>query len=174
MVYTVLRYTEVIDARWSEIDFDQALWTTPATRRKRPEDGGGMKCRIPHIVPLAPQVLDLFRQLRAFNFSNELVFPGRNTRSRPLSSVAIKNALRYMGYGKDQICSHGFRGTFSTLANEKKQEGGIDSDVIEKAMSHKGKDQIRESYNHAEYLEQRRRLMNIGAVYLDELKETAE
>lgn len=171
--YVVLRSTELRGAAWTEIDLDNALWIVPASRSERPRDGGGMKMRIAHEVPLARQVVELFRQLRIYQQKGPLCFPGTHSATRCISDVGLLNAIRRMGYGKSEMTIHGFRGTFSTLLNEKKLEWGIDADVIEKQLAHKEKDAIRGAYNHAAYLEQRRRLMQLWVDYLDGLRSGA-
>lgn len=168
--YIPLRSTELRGAFWSEIDFENALWTVPATRAARPQDGGGMKMRQEHIVPLSTQVLQLFQELRNFNQPGPLCFPGRQSATQCISDVALLNSIRRMGYGRDEMCVHGFRGTFSTMLNEKKLEWGFDSDVIEVQLAHVEKNAVRSAYNHATYLEQRRKLMQRWADYLDELR----
>lgn len=171
--YVALRSMELRGAAWSEIDFDNAVWTVPASRKERPKDGGGMKCRITHTVPLASQVVKLFEQLRTYQQPGLLCFPGRQSASACISDMALLNALRRMGYGKEDMTVHGFRGTFSTMLNEKKLEWGFDSDVIEAQLAHKEKSAVRGAYNHASYLEQRRRLMQMWADYLDALRSGA-
>lgn len=171
--YLALRSTELRGAKWDEIDFDKALWIIPASRAERPQDGGGMKCRIVHKIPLASQVIKLFRELKDFSQPGDLCFPGRQSASRCISDMTLLSALRRLGYSRDAMCVHGFRGTFSTLLNEKKLEWGFDADVIEKSLAHAGKDTIRASYNHADYFEQRKRLMQLWADYLDSLREKA-
>lgn len=170
--YIPLRSTELRGAAWTEIDLDKAIWTIPATRAERPQDGGGMKMRIAHVVPLPTQAVELFRQLKTFNQAGPLCFPSRQSATRCISDMTLLNAVRRMGYGKDEMCVHGFRGTFSTLLNEKKLEWGFDKDIIEKQLAHKEKDAIRDAYNHADYLEQRQRLMQQWADYLDGLRNT--
>lgn len=94
-----------------------------------------MKMRIAHKIPLARQVVDLFRQLQSFRQPGPLCFPGRNSATACITDMTLLNAIRRMGYGKEEMCIHGFRGTFSTLLNEKKLEWNIDSDVIERQLA---------------------------------------
>lgn len=161
-------------ARWDELDLDKAIWIVPASRAKRPQDGGGMKRRIAHKIPLARQAVNIFRELKEFNQPGNLCFPGRQSASRCITNEALLASLRRLGYSKDKMCVHGFRGAFSTLLNEKKLKWGFDADVIEKSLAHSGKDTIRASYNHAEYFEQRKKLMQQWADYLDEFKAAAD
>jgi len=165
--YLALRVSELRGARWEEIDFDLALWTIPAERQDK--DGTGMKMRIPHAVPLPTQVVTLFRDLRTFTGGGPLCFPSPVSKKsdRPISDMTLRNALIRMGYSNEEVTPHGFRHTFSTLAND---FGLGDGDQIEAALAHKDPDKIRGTYNHATYLEQRRALAQRWADYLDELR----
>ena len=86
-----------------------------------------------------------------------------------MSENTLNTALRRMGYGKDEIVSHGFRAMFSTMANEKRNEHGCHADIIERCLAHKDKDKVREAYNRAQNLADMRILMQWWADYLDEL-----
>ena len=171
--YLALRSTELRGARWEEIDLDNALWVVPASRKDRAKDGGGMKTRVAHEVPLPRQVVELFRTLKKYQEPGPLCFPGRQSATQPISDMGLLNALRRMGFAKGQMTVHGFRGTFSTLLNERKLEWGFDGDIIEAQLAHKEGDKVRVAYNHASYLEQRRALLQRWADYLDELRDSA-
>jgi integrase len=94
---------------WSEIDWDQAVWTIPAEK---------MKARRPHVVPLSRQVLALFRQLQAVSGGKGYIFPAFHTRRRPMSENTVNAAFRRIGFAKDEVTAHGLRSTASTLLNE--------------------------------------------------------
>lgn len=158
MPYVFVRSGELRGALWEEIDFDSATWTIPAER---------MKMRKEHIVPLASQVIKLLEELKFFSGNSALCFPGTISSSRPITDVTLLNSLRRLGYGRDEMCIHGFRSMASTLLNEK----GYRSDIIEAQLAHKEKDAIRAAYNHAEYLEERRKMMQEWADYLDCLRK---
>ena len=164
--YLALRSQEIRGASWAELDLDAALWTVPATRH---EDGGGMKMRIEHTVPLPWQVVSLFRELRekqrAFLGDCELCFPSPRAQSRPITSESLMCALKVI-HGTPDITVHGFRTSFSTLAREK----SFNPDHIEKQLAHQLKDSVEAAYNKAEYVEPRRRMMQDWADYLDYLK----
>ena len=164
--YLALRSQEIRGARWAELDLDAALWTVPATRH---EDGGGMKMRIEHTVPLPWQVVSLFRELRdkqmAFMGDCELCFPSPRAQSRHITSESLMCALKVI-HGNPDITVHGFRTSFSTLAREK----GFNPDHVEKQLAHQLKDSVEAAYNKAEYVEPRRRMMQEWADYLDSLK----
>ena len=166
--YVFLRNSELRGAEWREIDFDKAVWTVPASRKDK--DNTGMKMRVPHVVPLSRQVVELFRKLHVFTGNGGICFPSPQSKSQCISDVGLLNALRRMGYSKDEMTIHGFRAMFSTLFNEQ----GFDPNHIEKQLAHKEKDKIRDAYNHASYMEQRRVLMQAWADYLDSLREQVE
>ncbi len=143
---TACRSGEVRKAHWSEILFDEREWHIPAER---------MKMRRPHIVPLSKQALAVLNRA-AVLFGNEgLIFPSVRDRNRPMSDNAMSKALRDMGY-RGKATPHGFRSSFSSMAHER---SGFPSEVIEKALAHEEKNKIKGAYNRAEYLEQRRQLM---------------
>jgi integrase len=168
--YLVLRSMELRGARWSEIDLDKAIWIVPASRREKLKDGGGMKMRIAHEVPLPTQVVKLFRELRTLAYNENLCFPGRHSSTECISDMALLNAIRRMGFGKDEMTIHGFRAMFSTMLNEKKLAWKFDGDIIEAQLAHKEQNAVRGAYNHASYLEQRRKMLQKWADYLDELR----
>ena len=168
MPYLALRVSELRGARWDEIDFDKALWIIPAERQDK--DSTGMKMRIPHIVPLPRQVMELFLDLQKFTGDRPLCFPSPvDAKAQPISDMTLRNALRRMGYTNEEVTPHGFRHTFSSMANNL---GLGDGDHIEAALAHKDKNTIRATYNHADYLDQRREMMQAWANYLDRLRAT--
>ena len=157
MPYVFVRSGELRSARWDEIDFETRTWTIPAER---------MKMRKDHVVPLETQVVELFEDLKFFSGDGELCFPSTMSKTRCLTDVGLLNALRRLGYGRDEMCIHGFRGMASTILNEK----GYRSDAIEAQLAHADKSQVRAAYNRAEYLDERRQMMQEYADYLDSLK----
>ena len=109
LVLLAPRPGELRHARWGEFDFDAATWTIPASR---------MKMRRDHRVPLPRQAISHLRELHSLTGDGELVFPSIRSNSRPMSENTLNAALRRMGYAKDEVVAHGFRATFSTIANE--------------------------------------------------------
>jgi integrase len=114
-----------------------------------------MKARQPHIVPLSSQAIELLRELRPLTGANSYVFPGERTSTRPMSNNTLNAALRRMGYGRDDMTAHGFRSVASTLLNEL----GWDTDAIERQLAHGERDGVRAVYNYAQYLPERRLMM---------------
>ncbi|MDR1038759.1 MAG: site-specific integrase [Deltaproteobacteria bacterium] len=154
--YVFVRPGELRHAEWSEFDVDGSTWRIPA---------GKMKMRSPHLVPLASQVKTLLEELRAHTGKGRYLFPSPRTNDRPISDMAINAALRFMGFGKGEICGHGFRAMASTLLNEK----GYGPDWIERQLAHCPRSGVRAAYNHAEYLPERRKMMQDWADWLDSL-----
>lgn len=153
---TFCRPGEIRQAEWGEFDFDRALWTIPAEK---------MKLRKAHLVPLSRQALQVMGGVKLFTASSRFVFPSSRTFERPMSEATVTAALAGMGY-KGRMTAHGFRAMASTLLNER----GHRHDVIEAQLAHAGYDKIRAVYNRAEYMEERRQLMQDWADYLDELR----
>jgi integrase len=158
--YVFVRSGEIRAAEWTEINLGGAEWVIPASR---------MKMKRPHVVPLAPQVVGLLTEVGQFTRGGRYVFPSAFSASRCISDVGLLNALRRMGYSKDTMTIHGFRSMASTLLNEQ----GYRPDVIEAQLAHGEKNAIRGAYNRAEYLPERRRMMDEWANYLDSLREIA-
>lgn len=151
-----VRPGELRKAEWAEIDFEKAEWRIPAEK---------MKMRAVHIVPLSTQALALLREIQPLTGSGQYVFTGARTSKRPMSENAVLAALRRMGYTKDEMTGHGFRSMASTLLNEQ----GFNRDAIERQLAHAERDGVRAAYNYAEYLPERRKMMQHWADYLDEL-----
>lgn len=160
MPYVFVRSVELRGAVWEEIDLSAKTWTIPAIR---------MKMRRPHYVPLATQVVNLFQELREISQNGTLVFPSPFSASRYLTDMGLLVALRRMGYDKNTMTIHGFRSMASTLLNEQ----GYRPDVIEAQLAHGERNAVRAAYNHAEYLKERRNMMQAWADYLDTLRAAA-
>lgn len=153
-----VRPGELRHAEWSEIDLDAAEWRIPADK---------MKMRTAHIVPLSAQAVAVLRELQPLTGRGKYVFPGVRTNKRPMSENTINAALRGMGYTGDRMTGHGFRSTASTMLHEM----GWDSDVIERQLAHAERNAVKAAYNHAEYLPERRKMMQAWADHLDALRE---
>ncbi|MCG9095184.1 tyrosine-type recombinase/integrase [Laribacter hongkongensis] len=152
-----VRPGELRKAEWSEIDLDGSTWIIPAER---------MKMREKHVVPLSEQAVAILRELHPLTGDGRYVFPGARTNGRPMSENTINAALRRLGYDKDTMTGHGFRHMASTLLNEQ----GWNRDAIERQMAHAERNQVRAVYNYAEYLPERRKMMQAWSDYLDALK----
>lgn len=149
MLLTFVRTVELRAAQWAEIDIDRAEWRIPAER---------MKMREPHIVPLSKQALELLSELHAYTGGRKFLFPNYRNPKTCMTPTTLNRALERMGFnGKDSIgfSAHGFRATASTILNEI----GFRPDVIERQLAHKERNKVRASYNQAEYMEDRRAMM---------------
>ncbi len=152
-----VRPGELRHAEWSEFNFDTAEWRIPPEK---------MKAGVLHIVPLSKQALDVLREIQPLTGHGRYVFPNPRTGSRPMSSNAILSALRRMGFAKDEMSGHGFRSMASTLLNEQ----GWNRDAIERQLSHAERNSVRAAYNYAEFMPERKKMMQVWADYLDGLK----
>ena len=148
---------EIRHAEWSEVDLEAAEWRIPAEK---------MKMGRTHIVPLAKQAVALLEELREGTGRWRYVFPSARRDGRPMSENTVRVALRTMGYGNDEMTAHGFRGMASTRLNEM----GWAPDVIERQLAHVEGNKVRAAYNHAEYLAERREMMQAWADWLEGLK----
>jgi len=157
LLLTFARTGELRKALWSEFDFDAAQWRIPAER---------MKMREPHIVPLSRQAVILLKELQTHTGGRRLLFPNYRRPNECMTATTLNRALERMGFnGKGSIgfSAHGFRATASTLLNEK----GYRSDVIERQLAHAERDKVRASYNHAEYMDERKAMMQEWADLVD-------
>jgi integrase len=152
------RPTELRAAEWSEFHLEGKTpeWRIPAQR---------MKMREAHIVPLSRQVVALLREFHPIS-NGRLLFPSLRTAAKPISDATLGAALRRLGYASSEMTVHGFRSMASTLLNEK----GFPPDVIELQLAHKERNKVRAAYNQAQRLEERRRMMQAWADYLDRLR----
>lgn len=153
LALTFVRTSELIGAKWSEFDFENARWDIPAER---------MKMRTPHIVPLARQALDVLRLLQTFTGHSEWLFPGDRSALKPMSNNTILKGLERMGY-KGSMTGHGFRGLASTALHEQ----GYPHDHIELQLAHAPRNAVSAAYNHALYLKPRAKLMQDWADFLE-------
>lgn len=152
-----VRPGELRQAEWSEIDLDASEWRIPAER---------MKARVLHIVPLARQAVEVLRELQPLTGSGRYVFPSARSIDRPMSENTVLAALRRLGYPTGHMTGHGFRAMASTLLNEQ----GWGRDAIERQLAHGERDEVRAAYNYAEYLPERRQMMQSWADHLDSLR----
>ncbi len=152
---TFVRTNELRGARWHEFDTDAALWRIPAER---------MKMQTAHLVPVAEQTLEVLEELRPLTRGNVLLFPGERNPLRPMSENTMLYALYRMGY-HSRATVHGLRATASTILNE----SGFAPDIIERQLAHVERNKIRAAYHRAEYLDDRRRMMQWWADYLSGL-----
>jgi len=150
---TVVRSGELRAARWEEFDVNAKLWRIPAER---------MKVGELHLVPLSRQALATVKEINALTGDRLLLFPNRNRPDQPFSENTVNRALADLGY-KGKATGHGFRSTFSTILNER----GINRDWIERQLAHSERDEVRAAYNAAQYLDQRRVMMQVWADLLD-------
>jgi len=155
MTLTFVRTTELRAARWDEFDLEMQQWRIPAER---------MKMRAPHIVPLSRQAVETLKELRPLSGNSPFLFPSKGAEGY-MSNNTMIYALYRMGYHR-RATVHGFRGVASTLLHEM----GFHQDWIERQLAHDERNKVRAAYNHAQYLAERRQMMQHWADYLDGLR----
>lgn len=148
---------EIRQMEWKDVDLNAKEWRYFVT-----------KTEVQHLVPLSRQALEILEQIRPMTGHGKYVFPSSRNDGRPMSDNTLRTALRSLGYDSEVMTPHGFRSMASTLLNEQ----GWSPDAIERQLCHMPKDQVRAAYNRAQYLEERRRMMQAWADYLDSLKVT--
>jgi len=155
LMLTFVRTTELRGAKWEEVNFDKAEWRIPAER---------MKMKDPHIVPLSTQAIAVLRELQNHSGNREHVFPNQQSPSKCMSENTMLYALYRLGY-HSRTTGHGFRATASTILNEH----GFAPDHIERQLAHCERNKVRAAYNHAQYLPERRKMMQWWGDYLDNM-----
>ncbi|BBW44518.1 MULTISPECIES: tyrosine-type recombinase/integrase [Enterobacteriaceae] len=156
LIITGLRTGELRGAMWQEIDADAAVWEIPAER---------MKMRRPHIVPLSLQAQAIIMRIREMTGRYPYIFPGRNDPRKTMSEASINQVFKRIGYA-GRVTGHGFRHTMSTILHEQ----GYNTAWIETQLAHVDKNSIRGTYNHAQYLDGRREMLQWYADYMDALE----
>ena len=145
-LHTMVRPSEAAAAEWGEINLDAKLWTIPASRMKKKRQ---------HIVPLSSQMIEILEEMRVVSSRRAFIFPSEVKALESMNSQTANMALKRMGYG-GQLVSHGMRSLASTILNEH----GFAPDIIESALAHTDKNDVRAAYNRAEYIERRRSMMD--------------
>ncbi|ENK6722255.1 tyrosine-type recombinase/integrase [Escherichia coli] len=145
LMVTGVRTIELRAALWQEFDLDNAIWEIPAER---------MKMRRPHLVPLSTQVLGFLNELKSMTGNYRYVFPGRNDPNKPMSEASVNQLIKRIDYA-GKLTGHGFRHTLSTILHE----NGFNTAWIEMQLAHVDKNTIRGVYNHAQYIEDRKKMM---------------
>ncbi len=153
LILTFVRSGELRGTRWEEFNFEKKEWRIPAER---------MKMREEHIVPLSEKTIEVLNQIPKIRNEKGLLFPCRTMDDKPISDNTLSKALRMQGY-KGKATPHGMRATASTILNE----NGFKADVIERQLAHSERNSVRASYNHAEYLKERREMMEWWGKYVD-------
>lgn len=154
LILTFVRTTELRGARWEEVNFDKAEWRIPAER---------MKMKDPHIVPLCKQALKVLRKIQGHSGNREHIFPNQQRPAQCMSENTMLFAIYRMGY-HSRTTGHGFRATASTILNE----NGFPPDHIERQLAHCERNKVRAAYNHAQYLPERRKMMQWWGDYVDD------
>jgi len=160
MWLTLCRPSEAIEAQWSEFDLDAAIWRLPAER---------MKKRKEHVTPLPTQAVEVLRAMHGITGQHTHVFPNRDDRTKPMTDAAMRQALKNMGWS-GKYSPHATRTTGSTKLNEM----GYSSDWIEKQLAHLEINAVRRTYNHADYMTDRTKMMQHWADFIGGLKDGAK
>lgn len=161
-VHTFCRPETIRHARWCDIDMEKKLWVVPVQFMKVKADRGGAD----HIVPLSRQVLELLEELRPITGRSQWLFPGERVRSLPMSEATMNQCINRLGY-QGLATPSGFRTTACSYLNEQ----GFNRDAIERQMAHMERNAVRAAYiHHAEFLDERKRIMNFWSDHLENLE----
>ncbi len=158
LVHLFCRPGELRQMEWVELDEAKKLWLIPAPR---------MKMRKAHVVPLSARSLALIDELRPMTGAGRFSFPSLRSPGKPISENTLNATLRRLGYTKEEVCSHGFRSTASTLLNE---SGRFNPDAIEAQLAHRPQGgAVRAAYLRGEFFEERVQMMTWWSEYLERL-----
>ncbi len=157
--HVFVRPGELRMAEWAEIDLEGAVWRIPGSRMKMSRE---------HVVPLSRQAVEILKDAQKLTGAGRYVFPGVRTPKRPMSENTLNAALRRMGYTSDEMTSHGFRSTASTLLNE---SGKWSPDAIERALAHSDADTVRAAYHRGAHWQERVQMAQWWSDHLDALRE---
>jgi integrase len=157
-----VRPGELRHMEWAEIDLDAAEWNIPAEK---------MKLRLPHLVPLSSQAVEILKEIQSLTGTGRYVFPSTRTSQRPMSNNTVLAALRRMGFEKSEMTGHGFRAMARTMLDEILN---VRPDFIEHQLAHAVRDPNGRAYNRTAFLPERKDMMQTWADYLDGLKKGAK
>lgn len=156
--YVFVRPFNLRHAEWNEIDLEARLWRIPADK---------MKTKKEHIIPLTDTTVSIFKEMKDFSKDAKYIFHSLRSTISPMSDATLNNALRRMGYSKEEMVTHSFRAMFSTIAHEK---SNFKHEVIETQLAHTVGTDVSRAYNRALYLDERKELMQWWSEYLDDVK----
>ncbi len=159
IAHTFVRPTNIRHAKWTEIDLNTKQWIIPSSK---------MKTKKELIVPLSKQSIMIIEEAKQYNADSKLLFPSTRGKDTPLSDAAMVGALRRIGYTKEEIVAHSFRGIFSTIAHE---DGRFAHNVIETQLAHTVGSKVSQAYNRALYLKERTEMMDWYSHHLDCVRE---
>ena len=161
-----VRPGELRNAKWKDVDLNGAEWRLPIEDTKLILEEKAKQQGQVHTIPLSRQAIEVLRELHPFTSRSQYVFPGRAS-SRVISPNTVNSALRTMGWDSDTVCGHGFRATARTMLHETL---GISPDAIEAQLGHRVPDRLGSAYNRTKHLDERRKMMQVWADYLDKIK----
>lgn len=167
MPYLALRPTNIRHLEWGEVDLKNKTIDIPGQKMKaRKKD----KEKYRYVAPLHDTVIEHLREVQKFTGDGKYVFPSMVYKNKPMSENTLNVSLRRMGYTKDEIVSHSFRGIFSTIAHDHMATHGVSSLAIEKQLNHQESNQVKAAYNHSEYWQERVKLVTWYGDYLNGVK----
>jgi integrase len=158
LMLTLTRKDELRLAKWPEFDLDNGIWEIPGHRMKGGRD---------HLVFLSRQVIEILEQLKPFSRPDGYILRGHSTRSKPIGHTTLNSVIDRLEFNGGRFVPHGFRSTASTILNE----AGFRHDAIERQLAHVEPNKVRAVYNKAEYAEERQRMLQWWADYIESLKQ---
>jgi len=152
-----VRPGELRHAEWQEINFKNSMWKIPEKKMKR---------KFPHLIPLARQSIEILREIEPLTGRGKYIFPSLRSSDRPMSDNTILNALRALGYAKEEMSGHGFR----AMAYTRLLEQGWDDRFVDRQLAHIQPNTVKAAYDYTKYISKRSEMMQFWADYLDSLR----
>ncbi len=167
--YVAVRPANIREMEWNEIDFQKKIWIIPALKMKGTRAFKENKANN-HTVPLTDRAIEILKEAQKLSTDESYVFPSNLHKGSPMSDNTLRRALHRMGFPKEEMVPHGFRAMFSTISNEHIREHGVHPKVIDIQLAHSAKGKVEGSYNRADYMKERKILMQWWSDYLDKVK----
>lgn len=159
-IHTAQRQGSIITAKWEDIDFENKLWDIPAS---------DMKMKIKHSLPLSDVLIDYLRELQCISGGRVFLFPNTQGKGKHMSNNTVNNAIRTIGYTKEEQTAHGLRATFKTVCKKNQLKHGLPNEFVEMCLAHKTTDDVEEAYIREKNIDEMRKIANWWSNYLEGL-----
>ncbi len=161
-MHTAQRQGSIITAKWSDIDFDSKVWNIPAEN---------MKVKKEHNLPLSNQMIDYLKELYLITGTDKYLFHNQQYKNKHMSENTVNNAIRKMGFTKEQQTAHGMRAIFKTVCKENQEKYNLNNEFVEMVLAHKTAGAVEQVYNRAKNIEDMRMIIQWWSDYLENLKD---
>jgi integrase len=161
-IHTAQRQGAIITAKWIDIDFDNKIWCIPSDN---------MKMKKEHNLPLSDEMIDYLKELYSLTGTGKYLFPNQQHSNRHMSENTVNNAIRKMGFSKEEQTAHGLRAMFKTICKENQEKHNLNNEFVEMVLAHKTAGAVEQTYNRAKNIEDMRKIVSWWSEYLENLKD---